>query len=178
MKRMTYILIIGTTLLWLVGGIDGAVKKPSIKGIEGAGTSMAFHVMAIQGVGTALAAQFTYEPFTPAMPDHIWMDAGKGEIRFFHFDKPVSEEDAKLIFIGEGIKGKFCSSDQPEGGKTGFVHFHSLTAPAGEKLGHGGYAGGEGYWLRHVAVGEFDIMGTHFKPGIAMNFMPTPPPKC
>ncbi len=178
MKRSVFLITLGITLFWLVGGIDGAVEEPSMRAIEGVGTTLAFHISALQGVGPTLATQFTFSPFTPPLTDHIWMDAGKGEVRFFHFDKPLSEPDARLIFLGEGIKGKFCASDQPEGGKTGFVHFHSLKATSGEKLGHGGHAGSEGYWLRHVALGEFDIMGTHFIPGIAMNFMPTPPRQC
>lgn len=135
-------------------------------------------VRATDGIGKALVSQFRFEPFNPPMPDHIWMDVGKGELRFLHFDRHVSEPDAKLIFIGEGVRGKFCAADQPEDGKTGFVHFHSLKAPMGEKHGHGGQAGKAGYWLRHVAVGDFEMMGTHFQPGIAMNFMPTPPPEC
>ena len=179
MKRSIYLLIIMLIVLfWLAGGIDGAIERPSMNVMKGTGMSLAYHMTAMQEIGATLGSQFTFEPFNPPLPDHLWMNAGKGEIRFLHFDKPISEADAKLIFIGEGIKGKFCAGDQPEGGKTGFVHFHSLTPGAGEKSGHGGHEGGEGYWLRHVAVSEFDMMGTHFKPGITMNFMPTPPPKC
>ena len=43
---------------------------------------------------------------------------------------------------------------------------------------HGGKQTEEGYWLKHGAVGEFDVIGRHFKPGTAMNFMPTLAPKC
>lgn len=179
MKSSIYLLIImAIVLFWLVGGIDGAIESPTIQMMKGTGMSLAYHMTAMQRIGETLGSQYTYEPFNPPMPDHLWMNAGKGEIRFLHFDKPISEADAKLIFLGEGVKGKFCAGDQPEGGKTGFIHFHSLKPPAGEKSGHGGHTGGEGYWLRHVAVSEFDMMGMHFIPGIAMNFMPTPPPKC
>jgi hypothetical protein len=118
------------------------------------------------------------------MPDHVWMKADENTVTFLHFMKPVNQPRNQIIFIGDGIRGKFCAENQPEQGKTGYVHFHSLKVDPShahsemEKMGHGGTPGAEGYWLRHIAVGEFDMMGTHFTPGLAMNFMPTPPPKC
>lgn len=137
---------------------------------------------ALKTVGPTLAKVYTFEPFHPAMPDHLWMDAGNGRAVFLHFNKPVSDPKATVIFVGEGIKGKFCAEDQPDGGKTGFVHFHRSHTPESEKgeaaHGHGGKTAEEGYWLKHIAVGEFDMMGMKFKPGTAMNFMPTPAPKC
>jgi hypothetical protein len=129
-------------------------------------------------VGPQLAKQFTFEPFNPPLPTHVWMKVDKGHVRFLHFNKPVTEKGAKLIFIGEGVKGKFCADDQPDKGKTGFVHFHSIEKPAGAKHGHGGHAGGEGYWLRHIAVGKFEMKGTEYTPGIAHNFTHTDPPLC
>lgn len=129
-------------------------------------------------IGQILAKQFTFEPFNPPMPDHLWMDVGEGRAFFLHFDKPVTEKGARLIFIGEGVKGRFCVEDQPDGGKTGYVHFHSLTKPQGAEHGHGGHRAAEGYWLRHVAVGSFEMMGTKFSPGIAHNFMQTDSPRC
>ncbi|MFQ5580809.1 MAG: hypothetical protein ACE5FZ_09355 [Nitrospiria bacterium] len=80
--------------------------------------------------------------------------------------------------MGDAIKGRFCAEDQPEGGKTGFVHFHSAEVAKGRKHGHGGEKGQEGYWLRHIALGEFDMMGIHFTPGIAHNFKATKAPRC
>lgn len=154
---------------WLNGGIAGEGKNaPAAE--------------ALKHVGPTLAKVYTFEPFHPRMPDHLWMDAGNGRGVFLHFDKPVSDPTARVIFVGEGIKGRFCAEDQPDSGKTGFVHFHRSHTPEGEKgehaQGHGGNKAEEGYWLKHIAVGEFDMMGMHFKPGTAMNFMPTPAPKC
>lgn len=151
------------------GGIAGGAKQvPSTE--------------ALKNVGPTLGKVYTFEPFHPAMPDHLWMDAGNGRGVFLHFNKPVSDPTAMVIFTGEGVKGRFCAEDQPDGGKTGFVHFHRSHTPEGEKgmaaHGHGGKSAEEGYWLKHVAVGEFDMMGMHFSPGTAMNFMPTPAPKC
>jgi len=154
---------------WLTIGTAGAPQKSPAP-------------EALKNVGPSLAKAYTFEPFHPAMPDHLWLDAGNGRATFLHFNKPVSDSTAVLIFVGEGIKGRFCAEDQPDAGKTGYVHFHRSHTPEGEKgeaaHGHGGKQAEEGYWLRHVAIGEFDMMGTHFKPGIAINFMPTPAPKC
>ncbi len=137
---------------------------------------------ALKNVGPTLARAYTFEPFHPGMPDHLWMDAGNGRGVFLHFNKPVTDPTAMVIFVGEGVKGRFCAEDQPDGGKTGFVHFHRSRTPAGETgmaaHGHGGKPAEEGYWLKHIAVAEFDMMGMHFTPGTAMNFMPTPAPKC
>lgn len=137
---------------------------------------------ALKNIGPTVAKVYTFEPFHPAMPDHLWMDAGNGHAVFFHFSKPVSDPSATVIFVGEGIKGKFCAEDQPDGGKTGFVHFHRAHTPEGETgmaaHGHGGGKGEEGYWLKHIAVGNFEMMGMKFSPGTAMNFMPTAAPKC
>lgn len=134
---------------------------------------------ALTNIGPTLEKEFTYEPFTPPLPDHIWMNTGADTIYFFHFDKSVDQKDARLLFIGEGVKGRFCQEDQPDGGKTGFVHFHAMKGPDEHTPGHGGQkAAQDGYWLRHIAVSEFDMMGMHFTPGIANNFMATPAPKC
>ena len=47
------------------------------------------------------------------------------------------------------------------------------------EAGHGGSTPGEeGYWLKHVAVDEFDMPWGRVKPGIDMKFMPTTAPKC
>lgn len=155
--------------LWACAGFAGEGKKaPATE--------------ALKSVGPTLAKTFTFEPFHPAMPDHLWMDAGNGRGTFLHFNKPVSDPTAMIIFVGEGVKGRFCAEDQPDGGKTGFVHFHRTHTPEGEKgmaaHGHGGKTAEAGYWLKHIAVGEFDMMGMHFTPGTAMNFMPTPAPRC
>lgn len=134
----------------------------------------------LETIGPQLATTFTFEPFDPSMPDHLWMKADPDKVIFLHFAKPVSEKENKLIFVGDGIKGRFCAENQPAKGKTGYVHFHSTEVHKGheKEMGHGGEKGQEGFWLRHIAVGEFDMMGMHFKPGVAHNFMPTPAPKC
>ncbi|MFQ5779492.1 MAG: hypothetical protein ACE5HN_01740 [Nitrospiria bacterium] len=106
------------------------------------------------------------------------MKTDPDKVVFFHFAKPVDAKENKLLFMGDAIKGRFCADDQPNGGKTGFVHFHSAKIAPGHKHGHGGRKGQEGYWLRHIALGEFEMMGIHFKPGIAHNFKATPAPKC
>jgi len=94
---------------WLSGGIAAEGKKvPSAE--------------AIKNLGPTLAKAYTFEPFHPAMPDHLWMDAGNGRGVFFHFNKPVTDPKATLIFVGEGIKRRFFAENQIEGGKTGFVH--------------------------------------------------------
>lgn len=129
-------------------------------------------------VGPALGKHFTAQPMNPPMPDHLWMDIGDGQLAFMHFDKPVSDPTARLLFIGEAVKGRFCAEDQPEKGKTGFVHFHRVEKPAGMEHAHGGLTGESGYWLRHIALGEVEMMGKKVGPGIVQMFMPTPPPFC
>ena len=165
------IIVVGfvASILWASGGFSGEGKKgPAPE--------------ALKNVGPTLAKAYKSEPFNPAMPDHIWMDAGNGHAVFLHFNKPVTDSTANVIFVGEGIKGRFCVEDQPDAGKTGFVHFHRSNTPKGETgpaaHGHGGKSGEEGYWLKHIAVSEFEMMGMRFTPGTAMNFMPTPAPRC
>jgi hypothetical protein len=134
----------------------------------------------MQQVGPKLAPAFTFEPFAPPMRNHLWMDAGQGRVKFLHFTKPANNPEATLIFIGDAIKGRFCAEDQPGKGKTGYVHFHQAAAPHAHspKDAHGGKAGDQGYWLRHIAVGDFEFKGRKMEPGIAMNFPSTPPPTC
>jgi hypothetical protein len=170
-KAMSGILMSGliTAFLWTGWSVAAEGKKsPS--------------AAALKNVGPTLAKAYTFEPFHPVMPDHLWMDTGNGRGVFLHFNGPVTNPKVTVIFVGEGIKGRFCAEDQPDGGKTGFVHFHRANTPEGEKgmaaHGHGGKTAEAGYWLKHIAVSEFDMMGMHFTPGTAMNFMPTPAPKC
>ena len=132
---------------------------------------------AIQAVGATLATVYDFEPFSPGMPNHLWMKASDTYATFLHFNKPVSKEGAKLIFVGDAIAGRFCTEDQPEGGTSGFVHFHRSSTPEGA-MGHGGEPGEEGWWLRHVAVRHTTMMKMKVKPGLAMMFMPTKAPSC
>jgi len=130
-------------------------------------------------VGPTLAHLFTVDPFDhPMMQPHLWMDVGNDRLSFLHFSKPGKTQ--KLLFIGDAIKGRFCAEDQPGEGKTGFVHFHQIKTPSGAKHAHGKEAGAEGYWLRHIAMGDF-VWGPkkiNMHPGIAFNFPLTQPPKC
>ncbi len=112
---------------------------------------------------------------SPAVNPQVEMAKKEGALNeipaFIRRDGPVRE-----------ARFKFNADGTPDGGNTGFVHFHRSHTPAGEKgmaaHGHGGKSAEEGYWLKHIAVGEFDMMDIHFTPGTAMNFMPTPAPKC
>lgn len=169
-------LLTAATVLTMVAG--GAWVYADTLDQSGKGPS----AEALKHVGAALLKAYAFEPFQPPMPDHLWYKFADGPAIFVHFSKPVTDPKATVIFVGEGIKGRFCLENQPDGGKTGFIHFHRLRAPEGAKgvavHGHGGNPGEEGYWLKHIAVAEFDMMGMHFKPGVAMNFMPTPAPKC
>ena len=161
-------------------GTSGQKQQPSTK--AGAATAQVAPDTQ-RKIGPELVKSFNFQPFATTLPDHLWMKVDDNHIQFLHFMKPVNEPSNMLVFVGDGIRGKFCAADQPEGGKTGYVHFHSLAGHQhmegmpGE--GHGGTPGEEGYWLRHIAVGDFDMMGMHFRPGLAPpSFMATPAPQC
>jgi hypothetical protein len=143
---------------------------------------------ATRSIGPVLAKAYTFEAVHPNPPNHLWLDEGNGWVQFMMFDKPVSDPTAKLLFIGQGIKGRFCTESQPDGGKTGFNHFHRINTPATGDTSMHGAKGEEGYWLKHVAVAEFDLEPdgehaghggkTHFKPGEVENLPQPPTPKC
>ena len=134
-------------------------------------------------IGPALLNAYTYVPVQPNPPNHLWLDEGNGRVQFLMFDKAVSDPSAKLLFVGQGVKGTFCAESQPDGGKTGFNHFHRTKTPASGDTSMHGAKGEEGYWLKHVAVAEFDDEPkgehaghggkTHYKPGQVEN---TPQP--
>lgn len=132
----------------------------------------------LEAIGVQMSPFLNYEPFDPPLLNHLWMKTDSDKMIFFHFEKPAGEKENKLLFTGDAIKGRFCAEDQPEGGKSGYVHFHSAQVATGHEHGHGGKAGQEGYWLRHIALGEFDMMNIHFRPGLAYNFKATPAPIC
>lgn len=148
------------------------------QGVSQAGGTPKASDQTLHSIGEKAGHVFRFEPFDPPMKNHLWMKTGSDTASFFHFTKTVSETGNKILFMGDAIKGRFCVENQPEGGKTGFVHFHSVVKADGHKHGHGGQKGQEGYWLRHIALGEFDMMGIHFTPGIAHNFKATPAPSC
>jgi hypothetical protein len=91
--------------------------------------------------------------------------------------------------FGQGIKGRCCAESQPDHGKTGFTHFHRTTTPATGDTSMHGAKGEEGYWLKHVAVAEFDMEykgehaghgggKTHYKPGEVEDSPQPTTPKC
>lgn len=139
-------------------------------------------------VGSALLNAYTYVPVQPNPPNHVWLDEGNGRVQFLMFDKAVSDPSAKLLFVGQGVKGTFCAESQPDGGKTGFNHFHRTNTPATGDTSMHGAKGEEGYWLKHVAVAEFDDEPkgehaghggkTHYKPGQVENTPQPTAPKC
>jgi hypothetical protein len=135
-------------------------------------------------IGQQLVASYTmtgiYE--TP-LPDHLWLKADDQSVLFLHFDKPLGEA-TRLLYVGYGIKGRWCAEDQARAesiaGK-GFTHFHRIAKVATADAGHGGSKPGEaGYWLKHVAVGPgFEMPWGHVAHGTTdAKFMPTTAPKC
>ncbi len=143
---------------------------------------------AANNIGAILIKAYTYEPVHPNPPNHLWLDEGNGRVQFMMFDKPVSDPTAVLQWVGQGIKGRFCTDSQPDHGRTGFTHFHRTNTPATGDTSMHGAKGEEGYWLKHVAVAEFDVAPhgehaahggkTHYKPG-EVEALPQPTtPKC
>jgi hypothetical protein len=139
-------------------------------------------------LGPILLKAYTFVPVQPNPPNHVWLDEGNGRVQFLMFDKAVSDPSAKLLFVGQGIKGTFCIESQPDGGKTGFNHFHRTNTPATGDTSMHGAKGEEGYWLKHVAVAEFDdepkgehsghAGKTYYKPGQLENTPQPTTPKC
>jgi hypothetical protein len=143
---------------------------------------------ALSNIGPVLVKAYTYEPVHPNPPDHLWLDEGNGRVLFLMFDKPVSDPTAVLQFVGEGIKGRFCAESQPDRGKTGYNHFHRSHTPATGDTSMSGPKGEEGYWLKHVAVGDFKMEhkgdhaahggDTNYKPGTVRDTPQPQTPKC
>ena len=152
----------------------------------GEGTSASPEVA--NSIGSAVLNAYTFVPVTPNPPNHVWLDEGNGRVQFLMFDKAVSDPSAKLLFVGQGVKGTFCLESQPDGGKSGFNHFHRTNTPATGDTSMHGAKGEEGYWLKHVAVAEFDDEPqgehaghggkTHYKPGQVENTPQPTTPKC
>ena len=113
-------------------------------------------------------------PVDPPLPDHLWLDIGGGRALFLHYDRPVEEAGAQLMYIGDAVRGRFTAADQPE--TPGFVHFHQFKAES-PAAGHGGNPGAEGYWLRHIAVRKLEMPWGKVEPGVDFNFMVTSPPE-
>jgi len=165
-------------------GVLGVAGFSTSNGEEGTAVSPEV----ANNIGPALLQAYTFVPVHPNPPNHVWLDEGKGRVQFLMFDKPVSDPSAKLLFVGQGVKGTFCVESQPDHGKTGFNHFHRTHTPATGDTSMHGAKGEEGYWLKHVAVAEFDDEPkgehaghggtTHYKPGqVEATPQPTTP-KC
>ena len=139
-------------------------------------------------IGAVLVNAYTFEAVHPNPPNHLWLNEGNDRVQFMMFDKPVSDPTAVLLFVGQGIKATFCVESQPDGGKTGFNHFHRTNTPSSGDTSMHGAKGEEGYWLKHVAVAEFDDEPkgehaghggkTHYKPGQVENTPQPETPKC
>ena len=152
-------------------GILGLVWFTTVHAAEGTTASPEV----ANSIGPALLKAYTYVPVQPNPPNHVWLDEGNGRVQFLMFDKPISDPTAKLLFVGQGVKGTFCVESQPDRGKSGFNHFHRTNTPATGDTSMHGAKGEEGYWLKHVAVAEFDDEPkgehaghggkTHYKPG-------------
>jgi hypothetical protein len=132
--------------------------------------------------GKQLVEVFQNErPFGTPLPEHLWLVSEDGSVQFLHFDKPLPEA-TKLLYVGYGVKGRWCAEDQERIEKAagkGFTHFHRTAKVRTAEAGHGGSTPGEeGYWLKHVAVAEFDMPWGHVGHGVDMKFMPTTAPKC
>ena len=177
------------TKIWIVSvilvGFLGSVWFSSSHAGEGTAPSPEV----ANNIGPVLVKAYTFVPVHPNPPNHLWLDEGNGRVQFMMFDKPVSDPTAVLQFVGAGIKGRFCAESQPDRGKTGFNHFHRTHTPATGDTSMHGAKGEEGYWLKHVAVAEFEMdhQGehaahgggkTHYKPGDVENMPQPTTPKC
>jgi hypothetical protein len=135
-------------------------------------------------LGRQLAQQMSYKsPFETDAPDHLWVLGDDQSVTFIHLDKPYGEA-TRVIYVGFGIKGRWCAEDQAAieriAGK-GFTHFHRIARVATWDAGHGGARPGEpGYWLKHMAVGPgFKMPWGDVQPGATdAAFMPTTAPRC
>ena len=130
-RHWVMIVMLGLGSMWFGSGYAEEGKTPSPE--------------ALTNIGPVLAKAYTFEPIHPNPPDHLWLDKGNGRVLFMMFDKPVSDPAAALLFVGEGIKGRFCAESQPDRGKTGYNHFHRIHTPAGD-TSMSGPKGGEGMW--------------------------------
>lgn len=121
------------------------------------------------GLWRQLRATYT-DKAPPDMPDHLVKMLSDGKILFIHLDGPV-DTAKNILWIGDGIPGKFIKADQPK--EAGYVHFHGMNGGHGPAVA----PGTQGFWVRHIAVKEFDAPWGHVTSGIDTNFMPTPPPE-
>ncbi|NJD51638.1 MAG: hypothetical protein FIB07_02100 [Candidatus Methanoperedens sp.] len=74
------------------------------------------------GLWRQLRATYT-DKAPPDMPDHLVKMLSDGKILFIHLDGPV-DTARNILWIGDGIPGKFIKADQPKG--EGYVHFSGI----------------------------------------------------
>ena len=173
-----------SVLTALLIGLTGIAWFSAVRAEEGTASS----AEVANSIGPALLKAYSFVPVNPNPPNHVWLDEGNGRVQFLMFDKAVSDPSAKLLFVGQGVKGTFCVESQPDGGKTGFNHFHRTNTPSTGDTSMHGAKGEEGYWLKHVAVAEFDDEPkgehaghggkTHYKPGQVESAAQPTTPKC
>lgn len=161
---------------WIVGVISGLLLGSIWFNIATAGESKTPAAETLKIIGPTLAKAYTSVPVHPDNPDHLWLDESNDRVLLLMFNKPVSDPKAQLLFVGEGIKGRFCAESQPD--RTGYIHFHRSHTPDGDHS-MSGPKDEEGYWLKHVAVSEFDMDNMHHKPRTVQgsHHQPTTP-KC
>lgn len=174
MYRKTWSTILMLGILWGSNSHVGEATMPSPE--------------VAKSIGQALVKAYTFEPVHPNPPNHLWLDEGHGRVQFMMFDKPTNDPTAALQWVGQGVKGRFCVESQPDRGKTGFTHFHRTNTPASGDTSMHGAKGEEGYWLKHVAVAEFDVVPhgehaahggkTHYKAGEVEDLPQPAAPKC
>lgn len=176
--------IIAVALVFLIIGISAGYaingknvnekiseKQAEIDSLNTQISSLQTKVVALEkdaGLWRQLKALYT-DMAPPDMPDHMVKMLPDGKMIFLHFDGPVGEA-RNLLWIGDGIPGKFLKSDQPK--EEGYVHFHGMNGGHGSALA----PGTQGFWIRHIAVKELDAPWGHVTPGLDTKFMPTPPP--
>jgi hypothetical protein len=174
-SRKVVAFIAGIVVVGLIGFVGGyQVAAQGAKVSEATATA----------IGKQLAAQMSYKsPFETDAPDHLWALGDETSVTFIHFDKGYAEA-TRLIYIGHGVKGRWCAEDQQAIEKVagkGYTHFHRTAKVAAWDAGHGGGKAGEpGYWLKHMAVGPgFKMPWGDVKPGVTdTGFMPTTAPRC
>ncbi|MBU7035461.1 MAG: hypothetical protein HXS49_09740 [Theionarchaea archaeon] len=93
------------------------------------------------------AAEFTDNPFTPELANHIWKKEGD-TLRGFRFD-----EKGHLRYMVEGIKGSYTLDDVPFSGE------YTVWVPVSP-------TSSSGYWLNYAAVAEFEMPWGTVHPGI------------
>ena len=160
--------------IWIIGIVSGLLIGSVGVSSSYAGEGPTPSPEAAKNIGSVFFKAYTFVPVHPNPPNHLWLDEGNGRVQFLMFDKPVSDPTAVLQWVGQGIKGQFCAESQPDRGKTGFSHFHRTHTPATGDTSMHGAKGEEGYWLKHVAVAEFDVTphGEHAAHGGKMHYKP------